>query len=112
MTREQLRELARKYGVRRGRNAADTIENLQKAGIKIEKNEHNGVYVPCAWRQAWIMWDLDNGHSCGPNDVGRGYFWVFKRKSDALKHRREQYKNKFSARLSVPFKISLGTFNK
>ena len=33
MTREQLRELARKNGVKRGRNTADTVANLRKAGI-------------------------------------------------------------------------------
>jgi hypothetical protein len=33
MTREQLRDLARKNGVKRGRNTADTVANLRKAGI-------------------------------------------------------------------------------
>jgi hypothetical protein len=33
MTRKQLRELARMNGVKRGRNTADTVANLRKAGI-------------------------------------------------------------------------------
>ncbi len=33
-SREELRELARKNGVRRGRNTEDTVKNLRKAGIK------------------------------------------------------------------------------
>jgi hypothetical protein len=36
LTREQLRELARKNGVQRGRNTADTVTNLRKAGISLE----------------------------------------------------------------------------
>lgn len=33
MTREQLREIARKHGVKRGRNTADTVKNLRNAGL-------------------------------------------------------------------------------
>ena len=33
MTREQLRELARKHDVKRGRNLRDTVTNLRLAGI-------------------------------------------------------------------------------
>lgn len=33
ITREQLRELAKKHGVKRGRNTADTMNNLRLAGI-------------------------------------------------------------------------------
>ena len=60
-----------------------------------------GIYVSCAWRRAWIMWDLDNGHAWNRNDPGKGYMWVFKTKKDALEHKR-QSKN---VRLSAPFKI-------
>lgn len=38
LTREQLRELARKHGVQRGRNTADTVANLRKAGISLENS--------------------------------------------------------------------------
>lgn len=34
-TREQLRELARKHNVKRGRNTGDTVRNLREAGISI-----------------------------------------------------------------------------
>jgi len=34
-TREELRELARKHGVRRGRNTLDTVKNLRSAGVAI-----------------------------------------------------------------------------
>lgn len=34
LTRQQLRDLAKSHGVRRGRNTADTVANLRKAGIK------------------------------------------------------------------------------
>ena len=34
-TREDLRKLARKHGIPRGRNKSDTLKNLKKAGIKI-----------------------------------------------------------------------------
>lgn len=33
LTREQLRQIARKHGVRRGRNTADTVKNLREAGL-------------------------------------------------------------------------------
>jgi hypothetical protein len=33
LTREQLREIARKHGVKRGRNTADTVKNLRDAGL-------------------------------------------------------------------------------
>lgn len=64
-----------------------------------------GEYAQCGWRRAWIMWDLDNGHAHNQNDPGRGYLWVFKTKSDALKHRKKQHAKKLCARLSKPFKI-------
>lgn len=35
LTREQLRQLARKHGVRRGRNTDDTLNNLRAAGIAV-----------------------------------------------------------------------------
>lgn len=34
-SREQLRSLARLKGVKRGRNTADTIKNLRKAGFEL-----------------------------------------------------------------------------
>jgi hypothetical protein len=33
LTREQLRQIARKHGVKRGRNTADTVKNLREAGL-------------------------------------------------------------------------------
>jgi hypothetical protein len=42
MTREQLRDLARKHGVQRGRNTADTVTNLRKAGIPLENAMDEG----------------------------------------------------------------------
>jgi len=33
LTREQLRDIARVRGVKRGRNTSDTLRNLQEAGI-------------------------------------------------------------------------------
>jgi len=62
-------------------------------------------YVTCGWRRAWIMWDLDNGHANSQNDSGKGYFWVFKTKREALEHRKEQNKLIFGAKLSKLFKI-------
>jgi hypothetical protein len=34
-TREQLREMARKHNVKRGRNTDDTVRNLRAAGLSI-----------------------------------------------------------------------------
>lgn len=34
LTRAQLRDIAKKSNVPRGRNTSDTVANLQKAGIK------------------------------------------------------------------------------
>lgn len=34
LTRAQLRDIAKKHNVPRGRNTPDTVANLQKAGIK------------------------------------------------------------------------------
>lgn len=51
--------------------------------------ENKGRYVQSAWRRAWIMFDLDNGHKCGRNDVGKGYLWVFETKAKALAHQKE-----------------------
>ncbi len=33
LTREQLRDLARKNNIKRGRNTADTVRNLRVAGL-------------------------------------------------------------------------------
>jgi hypothetical protein len=62
-------------------------------------------YVTCGYRRAWIMWDLDNGHSWGGNDPGKGYVWVFKTRKEALEHRKKQHKGRLNARLSKPIKI-------
>jgi len=35
-SREELRELARKNNVRRGRNTMDTVRNLRSAGVPID----------------------------------------------------------------------------
>lgn len=67
--------------------------------------ENKGRYVQSAWRRAWIMFDLDNGHKCGRNDVGKGYLWVFETKAKALAHRKEQHKLPFGAKLSEPILI-------
>lgn len=34
-TREQLRELARKHNIKRGRNTGDTVRNLREAGFSV-----------------------------------------------------------------------------
>lgn len=62
-------------------------------------------YIKTAWRRAWIMWDLDNGHAWGKNDSGKGYMWVFPTKKEALAHKKEQSARKHGAKLSAPFKI-------
>ena len=64
-------------------------------------------YVSCAYRRAWILFDLDNGHSWGGNDVGKGYMWVFKTKKEAIEHKKKQNKMKFGARLSKPILVKL-----
>jgi hypothetical protein len=48
----------------------------------------------------WVMFDRDNGHP-----GGRGYVWIFETKKAALEHRREQHKDKLSARLTMPQKV-------
>lgn len=63
-------------------------------------------YVQCGWRQAWVMWDMDNGHAWGKKDAGKGYMWVFSTRKAALLHRKRQHAKLHSARLSMPFKIS------
>jgi hypothetical protein len=61
-------------------------------------------YIGCAYRKAWIMWDLDNGHiSNGGN--GKGYMWVFSTRKEAVEHRQKQHKSG-GARLSKPIKIT------
>ena len=62
-------------------------------------------YVPCGWRRAWILWDLDNGHAWDKRDNGKGYMWVFSSRKEAISHRRKQHKNEYYARLSMPLKI-------
>ena len=68
-------------------------------------SKYVGNYVQCGYRRAWIMWDLGNGHAWGKNDAGKGYMWIFKTRSAALKHRKEQHKNPSHVRLSYPVKI-------
>lgn len=70
-----------------------------------KKDISSGSYVACGYNRAWIMWDLDNGHANSSRDVGKGYFWVFKTRKDALSHRNKQHKMKLGARLSYPVKI-------
>lgn len=65
---------------------------------------NNNNYVKCAYRKAWIMWDLDNGHAF-EGCPGKGYMWVFSTKKEAKKHRKWQHEDKNRARLSKPFKI-------
>lgn len=60
-------------------------------------------YVSCAWRRAWLVFDLDNGHSWGLNDSGKGYVWVFKTKKEATNHKKNRPKH--SVRLSPPIKV-------
>ena len=62
-------------------------------------------YVPTGWRRAWIMFDLDNGHSWGKNDPGKGYIWVFRTKREALAHKKYQNTREFAAKLSPPIKV-------
>jgi hypothetical protein len=38
-TREQLREIARKHGVKRGRNTEDTVRNLKAAKVSWSNGE-------------------------------------------------------------------------
>lgn len=63
-------------------------------------------YLSCGYRQAWIMWDLDNGHAYDKKDIGKGYIWVFSTKKEALEHRKKQHSNPDFARLSMPKKIT------
>jgi len=35
LTREELRDMARKAGIKRGRNTLDTLRNLREAGFNI-----------------------------------------------------------------------------
>lgn len=62
-------------------------------------------YVKCAWRRAWLLFDLDNGHSWGLNDSGKGYVWVFKTKKEAIAHKKLQKTKPFAAQLSPPIKV-------
>lgn len=62
-------------------------------------------YVTTAYRKAWICFDLDNGHSWGKNDPGKGYIWVFITRKEATEHKRKQKKHPFAARLSQPIKV-------
>ena len=68
-------------------------------------------YVTCGYRQAWICFDLVNGHYWNQNDPGKGYMWVFKTRQEALAHRRAQHKMKHGAQLSYPTKITYGRKN-
>lgn len=60
-------------------------------------------YIQCAWRRAWLMFDLDNGHSWGLNDAGKGYVWIFKTRKEAIEHKKNRPKD--SVRLSPPIKV-------
>lgn len=62
-------------------------------------------YIQCAWRRAWLLFDLDNGHSWGLNDHGKGYVWVFKTKKEAIAHKKLQKARPFAAQLSPPIKV-------
>ena len=47
-------------------------------------------YIKTAYRKTWICFDLDNGHSCGKNDPGKGYIWVFTTRKEAREHIKKQ----------------------
>ena len=64
-------------------------------------------YVECGYKKAWVLFDLDNGHSYGKNDAGKGYMWVFSTKKQALDHKRSQKSLPNSAKLSKPIKLVL-----
>ena len=62
-------------------------------------------YVPCGYKRAWLLFDLDNGHSNGERDVGKGYVWVFRTQKEAINHKKAQ-KGKSGARLTAPIRVS------
>lgn len=64
-------------------------------------------YVRCGFRSAWIMFDLENGHSCGKNDSGKGYIWIFSTRKEALKHRKNQHDNPSYVKLSYPIHVKM-----
>jgi hypothetical protein len=67
-------------------------------------------YVQTAFRKAWVLFDLDNGHKWG-NGSGKGYMWVFPTRKAATEHKKK-YKpaptNNF-VRLSQPIKVEMST---
>lgn len=75
---------------------------MSKAVTGIKSNPN---YVKCGHRRAWLMWDMDNGHSQNNRDTGKGYVWVFSSYKEAMAHRKEQHTRPFNARLSMPFKV-------
>ena len=64
-----------------------------------------GEYVQCAYRKAWLMFDLDNGHKCNNIcDNGKGYLWIFKTKKEAEFLRKFHRENDLPS-LSKPVRI-------
>ena len=53
----------------------------------------------------WVCFDLDNGHSNGKKDAGKGYAWIFRTREEARQHKCNQKTKKFAARLSSPRKL-------
>lgn len=54
-------------------------------------------------REIWILFDLDNGDGLWPAGIcARRYYWWFETRTAAMRHRREQRKHPFAARLSAP----------
>lgn len=62
-------------------------------------------YIRTGYRKTWICFDLDNGHSYGKNNAGKGYVWIFSTRKEARGHCKKQRKMKFAAKLSQPIKI-------
>ena len=67
--------------------------------------KYEGTYVRCGYRQAWIMWDMSNGHSGWKRDCGKGFLWVFQTREAARAHRKKQHAEKLGARLSSPVNV-------
>ena len=62
-------------------------------------------YIECAHKKMWVCFDLDNGHSSGKKDAGKGYAWIFRTREEARQHIRNQKTKKFAALLSSPRKL-------
>jgi hypothetical protein len=72
-----------------------------------QKFKDSSNYVRCAYRKAWICFDIDNGHARNNIATGKGYLWVFPTRREAREHRKWQHANPNHARLSPPIKVQV-----